>query len=274
MWYKDIRYLISADQITDTADTAVHETSCILGETGVETLADSLRGPSLYQTVQQYLKDYIVSSHLKSGDPLPPEGQLAEQLKVSRGSVREAIRGLESLGIIDVRHGDGIYVRDFNLDSVLGLLSYGVAFDPCRLAEIVQIRKWLEIAAIGEVCKEITDSEIGELEEILARWEEDVAEGGTGSDQDREFHRALYSVLGNDSLIWLLDIFWRVYDMVRSGRRTRDPQDLPVSSAHRAVLQAVKSGDAQEARQAVRDHFRDIEAIIEQTISAPSAASS
>ena len=63
------------------------------------------------------------------------EGQLAADLGVSRGSVREAIKALESLGIVEVRHGDGVRVRAFNFDSTFDLLSYGLVFDPARIKE-------------------------------------------------------------------------------------------------------------------------------------------
>ena len=87
-----------------------------------------LRGPLLNQAVQERVKDYITDNHLEPGDPLPAEAQLAADLGVSRGSVREAIKSLESLGIVEVRHGSGIYVRRFNFDSIFNLLSYGVIF--------------------------------------------------------------------------------------------------------------------------------------------------
>ncbi len=112
-----------------------------------------LRTPALSRAIQDQIKQYITERRLRPGDALPPETQLAADLGVSRGSVREAIKALESLGIVEVRHGNGIFVREFNFDSVLELLSYGLVFDRSKITEILQIRKWLEAAAIGEAVK-------------------------------------------------------------------------------------------------------------------------
>ena len=129
------------------------------------------RGPLLNRAIQDHLKRYITEHHLQAGDMLPPEGQIAEDLGVGRGSVREAIKALESLGIVEVRHGNGVFVRSFNFDSVLDLLSYGLVFDQSRIAEIFQIRKWLEATAIAEIVHLIKPEEIAQIEDLLARWE-------------------------------------------------------------------------------------------------------
>jgi DNA-binding FadR family transcriptional regulator len=104
----------------------------------------------LNRVIQDQIKQYITENKLAAGDLLPPEGQLASDLGVSRGSVREAIKALESLGIVEVRHGDGVRVRAFNFDSVFDLLSYGLVFDPAKAAELLGIRIWLEVAAVAD----------------------------------------------------------------------------------------------------------------------------
>ena len=116
-----------------------------------------VRTRALSSAIQEQIKRHITSHHLGPGDLLPPEGQLAAELGVSRGSVREAVKALESLGILEVRHGAGIVVREFNFDSLFDLLSYGLVFDQARIGDILQIRKWLEAAAIGEVVAQISD---------------------------------------------------------------------------------------------------------------------
>ena len=74
------------------------------------------RGPLLNRIIQDQIKRFITDNRLGSGDLLPPEGQLVADLGVSRGSVREAIKALESLGIVEVRHGDGVRVRRVVVD--------------------------------------------------------------------------------------------------------------------------------------------------------------
>ena len=84
------------------------------------------RPPLLHVTVQESLRDYIESNGLKAGDPLPPETFLAQQLGVGRNSVREAIKALESLGILETRRGVGVFVKEFSFQPLLDNLAYGL----------------------------------------------------------------------------------------------------------------------------------------------------
>jgi len=213
----------------------------------------------LNRAIQDHIKRTITDNRMQAGDMLPPEGQIAQDLGVSRGSVREAIKGLESLGIVEVRHGNGVFVRAFNFDSFLDLLSYGLVFDQGRIGEILQIRKWLELAAIGDTTQRITPAEIDLIEELLDRWEGKAAAGEPTSDEDRAFHRMLYSSLGNRSLNALLDNFWLVFHAVPVRSITTDLQPTTTLQDHREILAALRQHDAELARQRVQDHFHGLE---------------
>jgi DNA-binding FadR family transcriptional regulator len=225
------------------------------------------RGPLLNRAIQDHLKHYITEHHLQAGDMLPPEGQIAEELGVGRGSVREAIKALESLGIVEVRHGNGVFVRSFNFDSVLDLLSYGLVFDPSRIADILQIRRWLEATAIVEVVHRIRSEQIAQIEEVLARWETKADAHISPGDEDRAFHRMLYGALGNASLIALLDTFWLVFHAVPVRTITTDLQPTTTLQDHRDILAAVRAGDAALAQQRVQEHFSGIETRLQKAAS-------
>jgi DNA-binding FadR family transcriptional regulator len=217
------------------------------------------RGPALNRAIQDHIKRTITENRMQPGDMLPPEGQIAQVLGVSRGSVREAVKALESLGIVEVRHGNGVFVRAFNFDSFFDLLSYGLVFDHSRIAEILQIRKWLELAAIGEATQRTTPGEIARIEEVLDRWAGKAADGEPTSDEDRAFHRMLYSSLGNQSLNALLDTFWLVFHAVPVRSVTTDLQPTTTLHDHREILAALHQRDAVLARQRIQDHFRNLE---------------
>jgi DNA-binding FadR family transcriptional regulator len=221
--------------------------------------AKLLRTPALNKAVQAQVKNYITANHLNPGDPLPPEMQLAGDLGISRGSVREAIKALESLGIVEVRHGTGVFVRGFNFDSMLDLLSFGLSFDPTKIFEILQIRKWLETAAIGDVCERITADDIRNIEQVLDQWDKCITADESTAEEDRAFHRSLYQVIGNESLIALIDIFWVVYHSTQVTKITKDVSPTTTIQDHRNILDAIKKQNASLARQQIQDHFRGIE---------------
>lgn len=217
------------------------------------------RGQLLGRAIQDQIKQYIVNNHLKPDDLLPPEGQLAIDLGVSRGSVREAIKALESLGIVEVRHGEGVRVRGFNLDSMFDLLSYGVVFDPAKVVEILQIRIWLEEAAVIDAVRAISEETIAEMEALLDRWAQKAAADEDTSEEDRGYHSLLYSSLRNESLIRLIDIFWVVYHSMPAEDFEPDWHPMGTVEAHRDLLAAVRSRDAALTRQKMRAHFANLE---------------
>ena len=115
------------------------------------------RIPALSKEIQGHIKDYIIENGLMAGDSLPSEGKIAEMLGVSRSPVREAVKALQSLGIIEAKQGEGLYVREWNFDPVLETLNYGMRISINTLKELYQIRQWLEIAVIGDIVKQISE---------------------------------------------------------------------------------------------------------------------
>ena len=177
----------------------------------------------LKRLIQDEIKKFITDKSLRPGDLLPPQGQLAEDLGVSRGSVREAIKSLESLGIVESRHGQCVRVREFNFDSIRGFLSYGLLFQPSRASEILQIREWLEESAVALVTEVISDEALDQIESLLVVWEKKAAAGESVAEEDRCFHRSPYAPLGNASLLSLIDIFWVVYHALAARSVRQEP---------------------------------------------------
>jgi DNA-binding FadR family transcriptional regulator len=231
------------------------------------------RGPVLNRVIQDQIKRYIADNRLGAGDLLPPEGQLATDLGVSRGSVREAVKALESLGIVEVRHGDGVRVRAFNFDSVFDLLSYSLMFDPAKAAEVLQIRVWLEVAAVADAADRLSDAELEQMELLLDSWAQKAARNEDTSEADRNFHRLLYRPLGNESLTGLIDIFWVIYHSLPVQSIGADWQPLATVEAHRALLAAIRARDVPLAARGMRDHFRNLEARMTRAIHLDQAGS-
>jgi DNA-binding FadR family transcriptional regulator len=221
------------------------------------------RRPVLNELIRDYVKQYILDHGLNPGDPLPPETQLAHELGVGRSSVREAIKALQSLGIVQVRHGDGLYVREYNFDPILETLGFGIRFDTTTLSELAQIRFLLEGAAIEDAVKRIGLQDLDRLDNLMQVWKGRVAAGEPHSDLDEEFHRILYGVLNNQTLVKLFQVFWIVF------ANLKDPviQDIKPADQewhdHQAILEAVKARDANLARQRLMDHFDHLRKRIE-----------
>ncbi len=213
----------------------------------------------LNQTVSEYVKKYILEHRLNGGDSLPPETQLAQQLGVSRGSVREGVKALESLGIVEVRHGNGLFVREYNFDSILETLGYGMSSDTTTLAELAEIRFLLEGAVIEVAVQRIEPKALARLEELLRTWQARINADEPYLDMDEEFHRVLCSALNNQTLLKLFEVFWIAFENVNIPVIREDADAVAGLEEHRAILAAVKAGDAPLARQRLLQHFRHLQ---------------
>ena len=220
-------------------------------------MKQSLRGPALYTAIRDYIKQYILEHDLKPGDPLPPEGQLVEDLGVGRSSVSEAVKSLQSVGIVDVRQGDGLYVRELNFDPMLEAFIFGMKFDPNTLAELLQIRTWLEVSVIGDAVGHLTDEDLTKLESILKEWEQRVQDGEEYSDLDESFHQIIYGVLDNQTLMKLFSAFWIAFTNLEN-EITHDTDPESVLQFHRSILDAIRTRDPDMTRRQLSQHFDHI----------------
>ena len=220
-------------------------------------MKQSLRGPALYQAIRDYIKQYILENDLKPGDALPPEGQLGEDLGVGRSSVREAVKSLQSVGIVDVRQGNGLYVRELNFDPMLEAFVFGMQFDPNTLAELLQIRTWLEVSVIGDAVGHLDDEDLVRLETVLQEWAERVRTGEGYSDLDESFHHIIYGVLGNQTMIKLFSAFWVAFTSLdKEITQDADPED--VLKFHVDILAAIRTRDPSLTRKQLMLHFEHV----------------
>lgn len=227
-----------------------------------------LRGPALYKAIRDYIKQYIIENNLKPGDSLPPEGQLVEDLGVGRSSVREAVKSLQSVGIVDVRQGDGLYVRELNFDPMLEAFIFGMQFDPNTLAELLQIRIWIEVSVIGDAVEHLTDADVAKLEAILDEWGRRVQAGEEYSDLDESFHQTIYGVLHNQTLMNLFSAFWTAFTNLDT-QITQDAEPASVLQFHRSIVDAIRSRDSESTRKRLEEHFQHIKGRIHQYLAAP-----
>ncbi|WP_198664193.1 FadR/GntR family transcriptional regulator [Jiangella endophytica] len=211
----------------------------------------------LHRIVQHEIRDFILKEGLRPGDPLRSESELARLFGVSRNSVREAVKALESTGVLETRRGSGVYIRDFSFAPLIDHLPYGLMQGQRALRELAALRKTLESALIPEAMRAMTPESIAALRETLETMRE-LAERGEGfPEQDRRFHQLLFRDLDNTMLLRLFDLFWLAFHAAAPPARGRTPMDA--YRGHAAILDAILSGDPDQAREAVHDHYIGIE---------------
>nr|WP_229925069.1 FadR/GntR family transcriptional regulator [Streptomyces sulfonofaciens] len=215
--------------------------------------------------IQREVTQLILDRKLKPGAPLPTETELMEDLGVSRNSVREALKALQALDIVEIRHGYGTYVGQASLTPLVDGLTFRtlslLGDDAHALGEILQVREVLEEGLIRRIAPSLTERDLDALEEIVVRMEAAGRENQPFPELDREFHERLYRALGNELVPQLLGAFWNVFHRVAGVRGwTEDPAPEVTVRRHRDILTALRARDVEGAQRAMADHFRGIEA--------------
>jgi DNA-binding FadR family transcriptional regulator len=212
-----------------------------------------LRTALRYRQVRDRIRDYILDNRLRGGDPLPSEPSLARQLGVSRNAVREGLRALEAQGIIEVRPGSGSYVREVVLDDLLASFTYSLFFDRDSVAELYYIRQKLEENFLPVAMTNLSPDSVKELRRLLERMKVRAIRGQQYLDDDMRLHRAIFSGVGNRTLLKLLDIFSVIYRRAGHVFKHRPVSERQVDLlAHSALVDALERRDLSAALRALR----------------------
>ena len=220
------------------------------------------RPPLLHVSVQESLKAYIADGQLQPGAPLPPEGDLALQLGVSRNSVREAIKALESVGILETRRGIGVFVRGFSLDPLLDHLPYGLGRELKDVGDVLQIRCTLEFGLIELCVQTIGEDDLIALRRTLDAMRAKAERGEAFAEEDQAFHMLLFRCLGNPVLDRLIEIFWVAFHKASGFFRMTNPDPIATWRDHERIFEAVVARDAAEARVRLERHYEGIKRVL------------
>jgi DNA-binding FadR family transcriptional regulator len=213
------------------------------------------RTPLLHQ-IQEEIKSYVIRNDLKPGDGLPSEGDLARQLGIGRNSVREAVKSLEVLGIVEARAGSGLFVKAFTFDAIINNLPYGLLSDVKTVRDMAEVRACLEYGLVSQVIDRLTPEQIDRLGGIVERMRHAAAAGEYAADADREFHEALYQNLENPVLLSLLDIFWLAVSRAREHSGILDPPDpFATVASHKGILDALVERSPERMHAAFDYHY-------------------
>ena len=223
----------------------------------VEPVPVSRRRLSRSVEVQQAVKDIIHARGLAAGDPLPTESELMDELGIGRNSVREALKALQAVGIVDIRHGFGMFVGRMSLNGLVDELAFHsrITLQDSRnhLGYLIEIREVLECGLV----QRLVDDNLGTdaVAEVMAQMEAEAAAGEVSPETDRLFHDVLYRPLGNPLVGQLLGAFWDVYHRLRDDLGRPDETPADVARRHRDIYTAVVAGDRDAAATAMRAHF-------------------
>ena len=226
-----------------------------------KTYFEAIRKNKVYEEVAKQIERLILKK-LQPGDKLPSERELAEMLGVSRSSIRDAIRSLELMGLVEPRQGAGTVVCEVSAESLVNPLSSLLVRQQQQVGELLDFRKMLEPPLAARAATHASDEEITEMEEILRRQDEKLRLGRLAIEEDSEFHYTVAMASGNSVVLKVLDVLMDLLRETRERSLQLDGRPEKSLAGHRRILAAIKRHDGEAAKAAMRRHIEDIEEIV------------
>jgi len=222
---------------------------------------EPIRKRKVCEAVAKQIRDRFLKK-LQPGDKLPPERELAEMFDVSRSSVRDAIRSLELVSVVERRSGAGTIIREMSADWVVNSVANVLLREPRLVGDLLDFRKILEPPLAALAAKHASAKEIGEMEEVLRRQEKKVLQGEVAIEEDSQFHYAIARASENVVVLKVLDALMDVLLEIRERSLQVEGRPQKSVAGHWRILAAIKRHDATAARNAMRRHIEDVEEIV------------
>jgi GntR family transcriptional repressor for pyruvate dehydrogenase complex len=220
----------------------------------------------IHEEIVFKVRDMIEQGKLKTGDQLPTERELAEAFKVSRPSVREALRALESQGFLVSRQGDGTYISQQPIELLVEPFASVIMKEKFDQLELFEMRRLIEPQLAYLAAERATPSEISEMEKLVIIQEKELRGDGAGANPDHAFHNALVRAAKNKILTSIME------SLIASLTESRDKYlhipGRPEKSLgrHKEILAAIQAKDSELAANVMREHLEETEGLLFQVL--------
>ncbi|TAK07703.1 FadR family transcriptional regulator [bacterium] len=219
----------------------------------------AIKKTRIYEEVVSQIHELIREGKFKAGDQLPSERELAETFKVSRTSVREALRALETQGLVVSRTGTGTFIADLPIESLVAPLATLLIEEKNALVDIFEMRKLIEPHIASLAAERATKRDIERMKRILEKQREEVDRGATGVEEDAEFHFSIGRATQNQALEKLVSGLMDILSHSREESLQTPGRSQASLESHHKILSAIQDHDKEKARAAMLRHIEQVE---------------
>ncbi|HMK36026.1 MAG TPA: FadR/GntR family transcriptional regulator [Desulfomonilaceae bacterium] len=223
--------------------------------------SDRNRKP-VYEGVREQIQQLILEGTFRGGQKLPGERTLAENLHVSRNSVREALRLLEENDIVRTRHGDGTYVCSAENGALVHFLNKSFEMRKRRVREIFEFRRILEPQIAWLAAHNISRREVDGLKVLIFDQQKKLFSGEEDSDLDEAFHLLLAKATKNAVIVEVMRNLTTILNETRSHRFSTEERKASSLRTHILIVDALEKRDPEAARRAMEEHLQEVEQAI------------
>ncbi|MCD6257565.1 FadR family transcriptional regulator [Candidatus Aerophobetes bacterium] len=208
---------------------------------------------SIVQKIIGEFRNALITRTLKPGDKLPTEIELSRRFFVSRNAVREAIKMLVALGVVEIKRGNGTYVAKGISAQIIDPLIFSLLLEGGVPDELLELREMLEIGILEIVLKKVTKKDINKMEKAIQLLEEDCKKGETNREilrkHDLEFHYAFAGATHNPLIIKIAKTIWEMFKASIEKAVYSRPEDTV--ERHKMILKAIKEKNLEKAKEAI-----------------------
>ena len=219
----------------------------------------------LYESAVDQIRSVILAHNYKPGDRLPSERELAEQLSIGRPSVREALRILATMGLIEIRVGNGTYVRDVSLlpyiESLITHISSRLKAREENILKLWEVRRILEAGNVSLASSRITPQHLGKMEACILEMEKNIRHPEVFFSTGIQFHREIAEATGNEILVLIWTNLWDMILQSDLYRRRYSPNFRMLHSPeqsledHKKICRALREGNHRGSLKAMEEHL-------------------
>lgn len=223
-----------------------------------------IKTKKIYEEIVDQIRQLLIDGQIKPGDKLPSERELVESFKVSRSSIREALSALEMMGILEVRTGEGTFIKHIRPESMMSSLAWSLYLDKGSILEMLEVRKMIEVQAVGYAAERATEKEINQLILTLDRMRNNSQNMGSISEKaDMMFHYTIAVATHNKITIRLMDtISDNLQHLIHATRpKLYEGKYTPelLYNEHEKIYIAIRNKDSKEAREQMLEHLNGVE---------------
>ncbi len=208
------------------------------------------------------VRDLITSGRLKVGDRLPAERELAKILQVGRSTVREAIRALESLGILQARPGEGTFLVSNPAEQKPDPITANAFKSWENQRKLFEVRMVIEPDLAALAARRASPEQIAKMREILREQEASVKRGDIGIKADNSFHFLLAEAAGNEILFRIMDSLMALLQETREASLHTSGRSVTSLKQHKAIVRAIEARDPAAAERRMREHITGMEKLV------------
>ncbi|SFL89927.1 FadR/GntR family transcriptional regulator [Pelosinus propionicus] len=221
---------------------------------------------ALYMQIVSRIQQLMREGHLKEGDKLPSERELAEIFNVSRVPVREALKVLEFLGAIQHIRGEGVFVKKIEMKRILHTIDFFMTDPADQLINLFEAREAFEIQAVRLAAERRTEADIEEMQQVLLEMEFLISVGKPVSDVSTKFHTAVIAAAHNDVIIQVNEFLSDLLSYSRQKSLSDATRHAVSLQYHQLILHHIIERNPQAAVCVMQEHLNNAKIAIEKMI--------